>query len=87
VRRDHLGVDTLDHKVVEGPTWLPQPNAFDKLKAILLDANRPGLLHDNPMAGVKAPQYDPKRVVIPPSNSYGGYAPPATTASCCSPTC
>ncbi|WP_326686166.1 hypothetical protein OIE63_02855 [Streptomyces sp. NBC_01795] len=42
-----------------------QANAFDKLKAILLDANRLGLFDDNPVAGIKPPQYDPKRVVIP----------------------
>ncbi|MFF5964753.1 hypothetical protein ACFY64_13625 [Streptomyces collinus] len=38
---------------------------FPTLKAILLDANRLGLFDDNPVAGVKPPQYDPKRVVIP----------------------
>ncbi|GAA2544371.1 hypothetical protein GCM10010398_34140 [Streptomyces fimbriatus] len=36
-----------------------QANAFDGLKAILLDANRPGLFDDNPVAGIKPPQYDP----------------------------
>ncbi|CAM5671234.1 hypothetical protein STENM327S_03007 [Streptomyces tendae] len=35
------------------------------MSAILLDANRLGLFDDNPVAGVKPPQYDPKRVVIP----------------------
>ncbi|MFC3572457.1 tyrosine-type recombinase/integrase [Streptomyces yaanensis] len=42
-----------------------QSNAFDRLKAILLDAHRLGLFDDNPLAGVKPPQYDPKRAVIP----------------------
>jgi integrase len=64
----------FDHKVVEGfiqtmerngVGLAAQANAFDKLKAILLDANRLGLFDDNPVAGVKPPQYDPKRVVIP----------------------
>ncbi|MER6926497.1 tyrosine-type recombinase/integrase [Streptomyces spiralis] len=67
-------MNTFDHKVVEGflqtmernGTGLAaQANAFDKLKAILLDANRLGLFDDNPVAGIKPPQYDPKRVVIP----------------------
>jgi integrase len=35
------------------------------LKAILLDAHRLGLYEDSPLDGVKAPQYDAKRAVIP----------------------
>ncbi|MFI8235352.1 hypothetical protein ACIGDI_41850 [Streptomyces sp. NPDC085900] len=67
-------MDTFDHKVVEGFIQTMerngiglavQANAFDKRKAILLDANRLGLFDDNPVTGVKPPQYDPKRVVIP----------------------
>ncbi|MFJ8048246.1 tyrosine-type recombinase/integrase [Streptomyces luteogriseus] len=67
-------MDTFDHKVVEdfirtlernGVGLAAQANAFDKLKAILLDADRLGLFEDNPVCGVKPPQYDPKRVVIP----------------------
>ncbi|WP_346283517.1 tyrosine-type recombinase/integrase, partial [Streptomyces sp. T21Q-yed] len=67
-------MNSFDHKVVEGFLQTlerngiglaAQANAFDKLKAILLDANRLGLFDDNPVAGVKTPQYDPKRVVIP----------------------
>ncbi|MBB5815657.1 hypothetical protein ACFYN9_09025 [Streptomyces collinus] len=67
-------MDTFDHKVVEdfirtlernGIGLAAQANAFDRLKAILLDADRLGLFDDNPVAGVKPPQYDPKRVVIP----------------------
>jgi integrase len=67
-------MSTFDHKVVEGFIQAmehdgvglsAQANAFDKLKAILLDANRLGLFDDNPVTGVKPPQYDPKRVVIP----------------------
>ncbi|WP_329486624.1 tyrosine-type recombinase/integrase [Kitasatospora sp. NBC_01246] len=65
---------TFDHKVVEafiqtmernGTGLATQANAFDKLKAILLDAHRLGLYDDNPLTGVKPPQYDPKRTVIP----------------------
>ncbi|WP_329296004.1 tyrosine-type recombinase/integrase [Streptomyces pseudovenezuelae] len=67
-------METFDHKVVEGfiqtmerngVGLAAQSNAFDKLKAILLDAHRLGLFDDNPVVGIKAPQYDPKRVVIP----------------------
>ncbi|MFI8456036.1 site-specific integrase [Kitasatospora sp. NPDC085464] len=65
---------TFDHKVVEafiqtmernGVGLATQPNAFDKLKSILLDAHRVGLYDENPFDGVKPPQYDPKRAVIP----------------------
>ncbi|MEW1775542.1 tyrosine-type recombinase/integrase [Streptomyces sp. NPDC086777] len=67
-------MSTFDHKVVEsfiqamgrnGAGLATQANAFDKLKAILLDAHRLGLFHESPLAGVKAPLYDPKRAVIP----------------------
>ncbi|MGV9316684.1 tyrosine-type recombinase/integrase [Streptomyces sp. NPDC003691] len=67
-------METFDHKVVEGfiramerngVGSAAQANAFDKLKAILLDAHRLGLFDDNPVAGVKPPQYTPRRVVIP----------------------
>jgi integrase len=67
-------MNTFDHKVVEdfiqtmegnGVGLAAQSNAFDKLKAILLDAHRLGLFDDNPVAGIKPPQYDPQRVVIP----------------------
>ncbi|MFF4780714.1 tyrosine-type recombinase/integrase [Streptomyces griseorubiginosus] len=67
-------MNSFDHKVVEGFLQTmerngiglaAQANAFNKLKAILLDANRLGLFDDNPVAGIKPPQYDPKRVVIP----------------------
>ncbi|MET9761880.1 site-specific integrase, partial [Streptomyces sp. NPDC006372] len=73
-------MNTFDHKVVEGflqalerngVGLAAQANAFDKLKAILLDANRLGLFDDNPVAGVKPPQYDPKRVVIPSPEQLG----------------
>ncbi|WP_228717993.1 tyrosine-type recombinase/integrase [Kitasatospora acidiphila] len=65
---------TFDHKVVDafirtmernGTGLATQANTFDKLKAILLDAHRLGLYEDNPLDGVKPPQYDPKRAVIP----------------------
>ncbi|MFE7563324.1 tyrosine-type recombinase/integrase [Kitasatospora sp. NPDC057500] len=65
---------TFDHKVVDafiqtmernGAGLATQANTFDKLRAILLDAHRLGLYDENPMDGVKPPQYDPKRAVIP----------------------
>ncbi|MEU4213201.1 tyrosine-type recombinase/integrase [Streptomyces sp. NPDC026206] len=65
---------TFDHKVVDGVIrtmerngagLATQANAFDKLKSILLHAHRLGLFHENPLEGVKPPQYDPKRAVIP----------------------
>ncbi|WP_406194736.1 tyrosine-type recombinase/integrase [Kitasatospora sp. NBC_01560] len=65
---------TFDHKVVEafiqtmernGVGLATQSNVFDKLKSILLDAHRLGLYDDNPLDGVKPPQYDLKRAVIP----------------------
>lgn len=67
-------MSTFDHKVVDsfirtmernGVGLAPQSNAYDKLKSILLDAHRLGLFDDNPLLGVKPPQYDPKRAVIP----------------------
>ncbi|MEU6973893.1 site-specific integrase [Kitasatospora aureofaciens] len=65
---------TFDHKVVDafiqtmernGVGLATQSNAFDKLKSILLDAHRLGLYDESPLDGVRAPQYDPKRAVIP----------------------
>ncbi|WP_241003044.1 tyrosine-type recombinase/integrase, partial [Streptomyces sp. CB01881] len=65
---------TFDHKVVEafiqtmernGVALATQANVFDKLKSILLDAHRLGLYDENPLEGVKPPQYNPKRAVIP----------------------
>ncbi len=67
-------MSSFDHKVVDGfirtmerngVGLAAQSNAYDKLKAILLDAHRLGLFDDNPLSGVKPPQYDPKRAVIP----------------------
>lgn len=67
-------MSSFDHKVVDGfirtmerngVGLAAQSNAYDKLKAILLDAHRPGLFDDNPLRGVKPPPYDPKRAVIP----------------------
>ncbi|MET9431695.1 tyrosine-type recombinase/integrase [Streptomyces sp. NPDC003036] len=67
-------MDSFDHKVVEGfirtmerngAGLATQSNAFDKLKAILLDAHKLGLYDDSPLDGVKPPQYDPARAVIP----------------------
>ncbi|MEV8099892.1 tyrosine-type recombinase/integrase [Kitasatospora sp. NPDC085879] len=65
---------TFDHKVVEafiqsmernGVGLATQSNAFDRLRAILLDAHRLGLYDENLVDGVKPPQYDPKRAIIP----------------------
>ncbi|MFD5437993.1 tyrosine-type recombinase/integrase [Kitasatospora sp. NPDC127067] len=65
---------TFDHKVVEafiqtmernGVGIATQSHTFDKLKSILLDAHRLGLYDESPLAGVKPPQYNPKRAVIP----------------------
>ncbi|MFF3365226.1 tyrosine-type recombinase/integrase [Streptomyces misionensis] len=67
-------MNTFDHKVVDGFVQTmerngvglaTQSNAFDKLKAVLLDAHRLGLFDESPLRGVKAPQYDPERAVIP----------------------
>lgn len=67
-------MDSFDHKVVDafirtmernGAGLATQSNAFDKLKSILLDAHRLGLYGENPLEGVKPPQYAPGRVVIP----------------------
>ncbi|MFF3129871.1 hypothetical protein ACFVRD_48775 [Streptomyces sp. NPDC057908] len=68
-------MSTFDHKVVDGfirnmerngVGLATQSNAFDKLKAILLDAHRLGIFDENPLEGVKPPQYDPERAVIEP---------------------
>lgn len=67
-------MDSFDHKVVDrfiqtlernGVGLAAQANAYDKLKAILLDAHRLGVFGGNPLEGVKPPQYDPQRAVIP----------------------
>jgi integrase len=67
-------MNSFDHKVVDGflrtmeranAGLATQSNAFDKVRAILLDAHRLGIFPDNPLHGVKAPQYDPDRAVIP----------------------
>ncbi|WP_406504047.1 hypothetical protein [Streptomyces sp. NBC_00212] len=67
-------MDSFDHKVVDGfiktmerngAGLATQPNAFDKLKSILLDAHRLGIYEARPLAGVKPPQYDPAKAVIP----------------------
>ncbi|MEU6229238.1 tyrosine-type recombinase/integrase [Streptomyces sp. NPDC047042] len=67
-------MDTFDHKVVEdflqtleqnGVGLATQSNAFDRLKAVLLDAQRLGLFDESPLTGVKAPRYNPERAVIP----------------------
>ncbi|MFK0112659.1 site-specific integrase [Streptomyces sp. NPDC091217] len=67
-------MNSFDHKVVDGfirtmerngAGLATQSNAFDKLRAVLLDAHRLGLYSDSPLDGVKPPQYDPARAVIP----------------------
>ncbi|MDQ1029719.1 hypothetical protein QF035_007301 [Streptomyces umbrinus] len=66
-------MNTFDHKVAEGLQspqrrgvgLAAQGNAFDTPKAILLNANRMGMSDDNPVVGIKPPQYDPDRVVVP----------------------
>ncbi|WP_232246425.1 tyrosine-type recombinase/integrase [Kitasatospora mediocidica] len=65
---------TFDHKVVDGflqtmerngVGLATQSNAYDKLKSILLDAHRLGIYDESPLEGVRPPQYDPTRAVIP----------------------
>lgn len=67
-------MDSFDHKVVDrfiqamernGVGLATQANAYDKLKAIILDAHRLGIFEENPLEGVKPPQYDSARAVIP----------------------
>ncbi|MGY1495903.1 tyrosine-type recombinase/integrase [Streptomyces sp. QTS52] len=67
-------MNSFDLKVVDGfirtmerkgAGLATQSNAFDKLRAVLLDAYRLGLYPENPVAGVKPPQYNPARAVIP----------------------
>lgn len=67
-------MNSFHHKVVDGFIRIverngvglaTQSNAFDKLRAVLLDAHRLGLFSDNPLDGVKPPQYDPARAVMP----------------------
>lgn len=67
-------MNSFDHKVVEdfirdmesaGIGVAAQSNAFDKLASILLDAHRLGIFDDNPLDGVKPPQYTPSCSVIP----------------------
>ena len=67
-------MDSFDHKVVnrfvlsmerDGAGLATQANAYDKLKAILLDAHRLGIFEESPVEGVKPPQYYPERAVIP----------------------
>jgi integrase len=67
-------MNTFDHKVVDdfiqtmernSVGLATQSNTYDKLKAILLDAHRLGVFDQNPLEGVKPPQYDPTRAVIP----------------------
>ncbi|MGW5867331.1 tyrosine-type recombinase/integrase, partial [Streptomyces sp. NPDC055239] len=67
-------MDAFDHKVVDGfikamerngAGLATQSNAFDKVKSILLDAHRLGLYDGSPLDGVRPPQYDPAKAVIP----------------------
>ncbi|MEU7605032.1 hypothetical protein AB0B44_29455, partial [Streptomyces sp. NPDC041003] len=67
-------MNSFDHKVVDdfirtmeamGTGTATQSNAFDKLSAILLDAQRVGIYDFNPLDGVRSPQYTPTRASIP----------------------
>ncbi|MFG2415100.1 tyrosine-type recombinase/integrase [Streptomyces goshikiensis] len=49
-----------------------QSNAFDKLASILLDAHRMGIFDENPIRGVKPPQYTPSRSIIPTPSQLAG---------------
>ncbi|WP_328462367.1 tyrosine-type recombinase/integrase [Streptomyces sp. NBC_00448] len=63
---DHKVVDRFIQSMERNNVGLAtQANTFDKLKSILLDAHRLGLYADSPVLGVKPPQYDAKRAVIP----------------------
>ncbi|MFF9016662.1 tyrosine-type recombinase/integrase [Streptomyces sp. NPDC014870] len=70
-------MNSFDHKVVEdfvrsmetaGVGAATQSNVFDKLASILLDAHHLGIFDENPLRGVKPPQYTPSRSVIPTAN-------------------
>lgn len=67
-------MSSFDHKAVDdfvrnmenaGVGAATQSNAFDKLASILLDAHHLGVFDENPLQGVKPPQYTPSRSVIP----------------------
>ncbi|MER7118429.1 tyrosine-type recombinase/integrase [Streptomyces goshikiensis] len=74
-------MNSFDHKVVEdfvrnmetaGVGVATQSNAFDKLASILLDAHRMGIFDENPIRGVKPPQYTPSRSIIPTPSQLAG---------------
>ncbi|MET8831718.1 tyrosine-type recombinase/integrase [Streptomyces sp. NPDC004610] len=74
-------MDSFDHKVVDrfiqtmernGVGLATQSNAYDKLKAILLDAHRLSIFEENPLNGVKPPRCDPQRAVIPSVAQFRG---------------
>ncbi|MFJ4879587.1 tyrosine-type recombinase/integrase [Streptomyces sp. NPDC088745] len=74
-------MDSFDHEVVDGfirameragAGLATQANAFDKLRAVLLYAHRLGLYDTSPLEGVKPPQYDPARAVIPSTAQLAG---------------
>ncbi|WP_433888457.1 tyrosine-type recombinase/integrase [Streptomyces sp. CA-111067] len=84
-------MSSFDHKVVDlfiqsmersGVGLATQANTFDKLKAILLDAHRLGLYDDNPLNGVKPPQYHPSRAVIPSLAQLGSLRTAGDEAFC-----
>jgi hypothetical protein len=85
----------FDHKVVDGfirtverngAGLATRSNAFDELKAILLDAHRLGIFDDNRWRASSRPSTTRGARSSPPSPSCARYAPPATTPSRCSPT-
>ncbi|MGW2209737.1 hypothetical protein [Streptomyces sp. NPDC001781] len=72
--------NSFDHKVVDHfirtmerlkTGMATQANAFDELRAIVLDAHRLGIYTDNPLLGVKPPQYGPARAVVPSTEQRG----------------
>ncbi|MGW4026815.1 hypothetical protein [Streptomyces sp. NPDC005009] len=92
---DSRRMDTFDPRVVEGfirsmeragVGLATQANAFDKLKAILLDAHRLGLFDDHPWQASNRRSTTPSARSSPHPPNYGRYAKPATTASGSSPT-
>ncbi|WP_420719410.1 tyrosine-type recombinase/integrase [Streptomyces sp. XY66] len=63
---DHRVVDDFIRTLEVADTGLAtQSNAFDKLSAVLTDAQRLGIYDFNPTDGVKPPQYTPGRATIP----------------------
>ncbi|MER5758873.1 tyrosine-type recombinase/integrase [Streptomyces sp. NPDC002082] len=67
-------MNSFDHRAIEdfvrsmeasNVDMATQSNAFDKLSSILLNAHQLGIYEENPLLGVKPPQYTPGRSEIP----------------------